>query len=186
MYSINDKVRIKKNGMIGDVIDIYKVGKTTVYIVEGGENDRYEGAYPDADSPFPLFDCTDDELEYAWMKQKSEYINMKKIKTNIREKSTIKGLRTQESDKFYRFFELIQQEAEKKGCIFFAEAGDGHDYVSNTLECEDMMGWLIPKEKINEFEPLWEKDQVPELWSDFFTFAVWKEDGDSIKIVFEV
>lgn len=54
--------------MIGDVIDIYKHGNTTFYIVEGGENDRYEGAYPDADSPYPLFDCTGDELEYAWVK----------------------------------------------------------------------------------------------------------------------
>lgn len=68
MFSLNDRVRVKKNGMIGDIIDIYKDGNTTVYIVEGGENDRYEGAYPDADSPFPLFDCTRDEIEYANIK----------------------------------------------------------------------------------------------------------------------
>ena len=51
--------------MIGDSVDISEKNGVTWYIVEGGEDDRYEGAYPDSDSPFPLFDCTYDELKYA-------------------------------------------------------------------------------------------------------------------------
>ena len=61
-FELFSKVRIKKNGMIGVVVDISEKNGVTWYIVEGGEDDRYEGAYPDSDSPFPLFDCTYDEL----------------------------------------------------------------------------------------------------------------------------
>ncbi len=97
----------------------------------------------------------------------------------------MKGLRTQENDKFNRFFELIQQEAEKKDCVFFADAGDGHELITDTLECEDMTGWLIPKSKAKEFEPMWKRDQVPQSWTDFFTFAIWEKDENTIKIKFE-
>lgn len=98
----------------------------------------------------------------------------------------MKGLRTQESDKFNRFFKLIQQEAEKTDCIFFADAGDGHELITDTLECEDMMGWLIPKSMAKEFEPMWKRYQVPhQSWTDFYTFAIWEKDGNTIKIKFE-
>jgi len=95
------------------------------------------------------------------------------------------GLRTQESDKFNRFFALIQTEAGKKNSVFFADAGDGNEFATSTMEGEVMMGWLVPKEKAEDFEPLWEKDSVDDSWSDFFTWAVWTKDGESIHVHFE-
>ena len=80
---------------------------------------------------------------------------------------------------------MIQSAAEAKGAVFFADAGDGNDFETPTLEGENMMGWLIPTDKANEFEPMWEQSDVSDEWSDFFVWAVWKRDGDKIKIEFE-
>lgn len=62
-FSIGDKVMIKENGMIGNIIDTYEANGKIFYMVEGGKNDRYEGAWPSSDSPYPEFDCSDDEIE---------------------------------------------------------------------------------------------------------------------------
>ena len=69
--------------------------------------------------------------------------------------------------------------------MFFADAGDGNDFETPTLEGEDMMGWLVPTDKANEFEQIWKKSNVGDEWSDFFVWAVWKRDGDKIEIKFE-
>ena len=95
------------------------------------------------------------------------------------------GLRTQESDKFNKFFSLIQLEAEKKNSVFFADAGDGNDFETPTMEGEDMMGWLIPREMEKEFQPLWKESKVDDKWSDFFTWALWSKNGNEIMIRFE-
>lgn len=96
----------------------------------------------------------------------------------------MRGLRGQESTKFNKFFDIVQDAAKKQGCIFFADAGDGHDFETDKLEGEDLSGWLIPKEKILDFEPLWEKDDVSDDWSNFFGFAVWENaDNPTIKFI---
>lgn len=95
----------------------------------------------------------------------------------------MQGLRGQENDKFNRFFEIVQNAAKEKGCVFFADAGDGNDFETATLEGEDLTGWLVPHDKVSDFEPLWEKDDVSDDWSNFFGFAVW-EDANSPKIKF--
>ena len=97
----------------------------------------------------------------------------------------MQGLRTRESDKFNKFFSLIQDEAKKHNAIFFADAGDGHDLETPELECEDMMGWLIPVVRAEEFEPLWEDSKVDDDWTDYFTWAIWSLDGGEIHISFE-
>lgn len=98
----------------------------------------------------------------------------------------MKGLRSQESDKFNSYFSLIQAEAEKQAMVFFADAGDGRDFETETMEGEDMMGWLIPKEKADEFEPMWKASEVDDSWSDYYLWAVWKKNGDGISAQFEV
>ena len=95
------------------------------------------------------------------------------------------GLRTQESVKFNRFFELIQAEAKKQNATFFADAGDGNEFETPTLEGENMMGWLIPDDKVKEFEPVWESSDVDDDWTDFFRWAVWSEVDGNITIQFE-
>ena len=57
----NDKVRIKKNNIIGVIIDIYEVDDTKYFSVESIEKgvtteDGYGG-------DFPIFDCVADEIE---------------------------------------------------------------------------------------------------------------------------
>lgn len=97
----------------------------------------------------------------------------------------MQGLRTQESAKFNKFFELIQTEAKRKNSVFFADAGDGNDFETPTMEGENMMGWLIPADKAPEFEPLWASSKVDDTWTDFFKWAVWSGTGDNITIKFE-
>ena len=97
----------------------------------------------------------------------------------------MRGLRTQETDKFNRFFTLVQVEARKQNSVFFADAGDGNEFETAIMEGENMMGWLIPKEHISEFEALWEESKVDDSWSDFFKWAVWSRKGDKVEISFE-
>lgn len=97
----------------------------------------------------------------------------------------MRGLRTQENEKFQRFFELIQREAKAHNAVFFADAGDGHEIETVELECEDMMGWLIPCAQAEQFERLWINSQIDDAWSDFFTWAVWHIDGGVISVRFE-
>ncbi len=56
-----DKVRIKGNGIAGQVIDIYTVGGVTYYTVESEEK-GVPGGRGDDDS-WKLFNCTEEELE---------------------------------------------------------------------------------------------------------------------------
>lgn len=68
---------------------------------------------------------------------------------------------------------------------FFADAGDGNEFETPTMEGEDMMGWLIPDDKVTEFEPVWKASDVDDDWTDFFRWAVWYEVNGKIAIRFE-
>lgn len=95
----------------------------------------------------------------------------------------MQGLRTQETSKFESFFSIVQNAAHEKGCVFFLDSGDGRDFENDSFEGEDLMGWLIPKDKVSEFEKEWEMGDVSDGWSDFFVWAVW-ENADKPKIKF--
>ncbi len=97
----------------------------------------------------------------------------------------MRGLRTQESAKFNTFFALVQDEAKKRDALFFADAGDGNDFETSTMEGENLMGWLIPNDKVKEFEPVWKSGDVDDDWTDFFVWAVWSEVDGRIAIRFE-
>lgn len=91
----------------------------------------------------------------------------------------MQGLRTQENDKFCRFLSLVQAEAERHNAVFFVEAGDGNEFVTDVLECEELMGWLIPKDRVHEFEPIWKAYKVDDDWTDYFLWAEWYlKDGE--------
>lgn len=55
--------------------------------------------------------------------------------------------RTQESKEFEKFFNIVRSEADKQNSIFFCGCGEGRELFTNDMEGEDLMGWLIPKEK---------------------------------------
>ena len=97
----------------------------------------------------------------------------------------MQGLRTQETSKFIEFFKIVQTEANRQGFVFFLDAGDGRDFETDTLEGEDLQGWLIPKDKADEFQKQFNKGQTDEEWDDFYAFAVWKLKNKKISIKFE-
>lgn len=93
------------------------------------------------------------------------------------------GLRKQESNKFEQFFSIVQDAAEKKGAIFFLDAGDGREFETAALEGEDLMGWLIPKERAPDFLREWTAGDISDDWTDFFQWAIW-ENAQSPSIHF--
>ena len=95
------------------------------------------------------------------------------------------GLKTQESDKFYKFWELVQEKPSEQDKVFFADCGEGNILETSDLECEDMRGWLIPKEKSKEFETEWQQDQVSDKWTGFIFWAEWSENARNIEIRFK-
>lgn len=94
------------------------------------------------------------------------------------------GLRNQESDKFEKFFTIVQKTAKTINCLFFLDAGDGRPFENDSFEGEDLMGWLVPNDKLTAFEKEWETGDVSDEWSDFYVWAVW-ENPDAPTIKFE-
>ncbi len=92
----------------------------------------------------------------------------------------MRGLRTNESEKFLKYFSIVQAAACELGKIFFFDTGEGHDIITNELEGEYLSGWLIPIEKASEFEKLWESWNVDgnEAWDQYYCFAEWTNNGD--------
>lgn len=98
----------------------------------------------------------------------------------------MRGLRTQENDKFKRFFSLVQKEAEKKNAVFFSDCGQGDVFENNQFECEDLCGWLIPTEQVKDFEPLFRKDDKRQHdFDDFYVSVDFKVKDDKIQIIIE-
>ncbi|MBO5371969.1 MAG: hypothetical protein J6A75_04515 [Lachnospiraceae bacterium] len=96
----------------------------------------------------------------------------------------MQGLRTQESNNFIKFFEVVQEEAKKIKKVFFLDCEEGNDGNVNGIETCNLSGWLIPVEKSKDFEEVWKKNKEDDDWSDFFCFARWK-DENGLKIIFE-
>ena len=92
------------------------------------------------------------------------------------------GLRTNESNKFVKYFEIVQATAQNQGCVYFLDAGDGRDFENDEYEGEDLMGWLIPDDLVSLFEKEWNNFNVSDEWSRFYTWAVWSvPDNPTIK-----
>lgn len=96
----------------------------------------------------------------------------------------MKGLRTQESNNFIKFFVLVQNEAEKLGKVFFLDCEEGNDGNVCGVEVCNLSGWLLPDSKASDFEKVWEKCNEDDDWSDFFCFVRWK-DENGLKISFD-
>ena len=94
------------------------------------------------------------------------------------------GLRTQESEKFNVFWEIIQKTAQKSNSTFFGDCGEGRDFETSDMEGEDFSGWLIPNDKVADFEKEFIERKISDKWSDFITFAIWKEKDNGISVEF--
>lgn len=94
------------------------------------------------------------------------------------------GLRTQETSKFISFFELVQKKAAEKGSVFFLDSGDGNEFETETMEGENLQGWLIPLSKVDEFERIWKEHAEDDDFVEFFCWAEWVEVKGEIEIRF--
>lgn len=95
------------------------------------------------------------------------------------------GLRTQESRKVESFFKIVQAKAAEQDCIFFCDCGEGREFFMDGIEGEDLMGWLIPNQLAEKFEPEWLTNDVSEKWNSYVRFAIWKMQKDQVTITFE-
>lgn len=95
----------------------------------------------------------------------------------------MKGLRTQENDKFKNFFRFVQDKAKSMGKVFFLDCGEGRELFTNDFEGEDLSGWLIPLERADKFEEKWLQNNNLDEWSENVVFAVWSFD-DRLEIEF--
>ena len=59
MFELFDVVKIKRNGVIGTIIDKTVIDGRTEYIVESNTKGEVEGAYGGL---WPEYDCVDDDL----------------------------------------------------------------------------------------------------------------------------
>lgn len=96
----------------------------------------------------------------------------------------MQGLRTQEDKKFNRFWEIVQNTANEQGKMFFLECGEGREFFLDDMEGEDLRGWLIPTENIEEFKKEWEADNVSDKWIDNIFWAEWMNTGGTITVEF--
>lgn len=96
----------------------------------------------------------------------------------------MQGLRTQESDKFNRFWNIVQETAKNKGMIYFADCGEGRDFETEDMEGEDFCGWLVPIDKAEEFEPDWKNNSVSDEWIGNMIWAEWNNDNGIISVEF--
>lgn len=96
----------------------------------------------------------------------------------------MRGLRKQEDKKFENFFEIVQKKAKKKGCIFFLESEEGHEFESEHLEGSDLFGWLIPSELADSFEQHWRQNDL-EDFGDYGKWVIWYGSTKSPQIKFE-
>lgn len=99
----------------------------------------------------------------------------------------VRGLKTQEGDRFERFFSVVQEKASSVGAVFFLFAGEGHELETEEMEIMDLSGWLIPESEAQKFETEWKQSKRQselEKWVDFFTFAKWSVIEGAVSVTF--
>ena len=94
------------------------------------------------------------------------------------------GLRTQETEKFNVFFELVQKKAKVHGAVFFLDSGNGNEFETETMEGENLQGWLVPYQKTADFKPAWDQWNETDEWVDYFCWVEWCAESDVIDVRF--
>ena len=96
----------------------------------------------------------------------------------------MRGLKTQEGNKFDKFWTIVSKKALENNKIFFLECGEGREFEMQDMEGEDLRGWLIPVDKADEFEKEWLKDEVGDNWLNFIIWAEWQKVNGNISVEF--
>ena len=122
----------------------------------------------------------------SWGLTRGHYI------TVIMEIKPILGLRTKhdlEKKKFVKYFEFVQQEASKKGYVFFLDSQDSFDVEYDGMIVFDMYGWYIRKDSkdCEEFIRIFEnfEEKIQSYWSKYCLFCEYEiKDGKlSVRVV---
>jgi len=97
--------------------------------------------------------------------------------------SSVRGVKFEHDisdERFMRYFKVVQDAALKAGSVFFTFSGEGHDGSTDSMDMEDLSGWLVPLSEADAFESQWKKgyDEIDERFGDVFTFALWQESDD--------
>ncbi|MDR3308060.1 MAG: hypothetical protein LBS58_04090 [Coriobacteriales bacterium] len=104
--------------------------------------------------------------------------------------SSVRGLKYEETAseiRFVRFFDLVQAQAAREGCVFFMDSGEGRDVNTEDFDGEDVSGWLIPKDDADTFEKQWLKiddGSIDERFDKLFVFARWDQTDEGVTIKF--
>lgn len=100
----------------------------------------------------------------------------------------MQGLRKPENPEFMKYWGIVQSKANDLQSIYFLDSGEGREYFGDGIEAEDVSGWLIPKDKVTEFTPLWEErsdELFDDKWDEFYVFAEWQiQNGNSLTVEF--
>lgn len=97
------------------------------------------------------------------------------------------GLRTQENDKFLRFWDMVQECAAKTDSVFFLDCGEGNEFENAEMEGEELTGWLIPNDKVKEFDAEFRRGgSIDDKWADFLASVYWRQKNGKIEVTVEL
>lgn len=85
-------------------------------------------------------------------------------------------------EKEENFIKLVDKEASKIKKRFFIDSGEGHDLETDDLYCEDIFGWLIDENLVDEFL---KSDRESERWDEFYVCEEWSRVNNEIIIDFK-
>lgn len=92
-------------------------------------------------------------------------------------------------ERFTRFFSIVQGAAKERGAVFFLFCGEGHDLVTDEIDCQDLSGWLVPEGEVADFEPIWRDGNWKAMTSEQaarMVTAVWSGTcADDVTVRFE-
>lgn len=97
----------------------------------------------------------------------------------------IQGLRTQENDKFLNFWKIVQSEAEKQNSVFFLDCGDGNEMTTDEFNAEDLFGWLVPNNKVSNFEALFDNfldEDINDMFDDCYKSVTWNFNNGTLSV----
>lgn len=97
----------------------------------------------------------------------------------------MQGLRTKEDKKFLKYFEQVQKHAKVRKSVFFLDFGECKDIQFKDMIIDELFGWLIPFEKLEDFEVLFYEEKISDDWDKYSCWAIPSIKENKLSIVFE-
>ena len=69
--------------------------------------------------------------------------------------------------------------------IFFLDSAEGCETYFRDMEIVDLSGWLIPQNRVNEFEKVWQAFEDDDKWVEYYCFAEPRIEGEKVKVEFK-